>query len=155
LLNHGGETQTANGRDYQRKNFTSPAKSAGGHRTADRRTFTKWLVTIPTFEEYLLMLKMGFPEDEPVYLILDCYSVHLSQAIREYARRLGIVMKFIPAGMTDSLQTLDRAILGMLTGIARRLFRIEATDSISPQLTTQQAAQFLDRAWSIFEPFDQ
>jgi hypothetical protein len=92
------------------------------------------------------MLKMEFPEGGPVYLILNCSSVHRSQEIREHARRLGIVMKFIPAGMTDSLQTFDRAILGMLKGIARRLFRIEATDSISPQLTTQRAAQFLVRA---------
>jgi hypothetical protein len=124
-------------------------------------------ITIPTFQEYLVMLKREFPEDEPVYLILDCYSVHRSQEIREYARQLGIVMKFIPAGMTDSLQPLDRAVFGTLKGIARRLFRMEATDSISPQLTPQLAAQFLvraweqvsshvlDRAWSIFEPFDE
>jgi hypothetical protein len=124
-------------------------------------------ITIPTFEEYLVMLKREFPGEEPVYLILDCYSVHWSPEIREFAEQLGIFMKFIPAGMTDSLQPLDRAVFGTLKGIARRLFRMEATDSLCPQLTTQLAAQFLvgaweqvstqvlDRAWSIYEPFDE
>jgi hypothetical protein len=124
-------------------------------------------ITIPTFEDYLRLLKRDFPGDEPIYLILDCYAVHRSQEVREYARQLGIIMKFIPAGMTDSLQPLDRAVFGTLKGIARRLFRMEVTDSLCPQLTTQLAAQFLvraweqvsaqvlDHAWSIYEPFDE
>jgi hypothetical protein len=124
-------------------------------------------ITIPTFEEYLAILKSAFPGEEPIYLILDCYSVHRSQEIREYARHLGIIMKFIPPGTTDSLQPLDRAVFGTLKGIARRLFRMEATDSLCPHLTLQLAAQFLvraweqvstqvlDHAWSIYEPFDE
>jgi hypothetical protein len=123
--------------------------------------------TIETFEEYLTMLKSKFPEDEPIYLILDCYSVHRRQAVREYARELGIIMKFIPAGMTDLLQSLDRAVFGTLQGIARRLFRMEATDNPCPHLTMQLATQFLVRAWeqvssevlehawNISEPFDE
>jgi hypothetical protein len=31
--------------------------------------------TIQTFEEYLQISKREFPEDEPINLILDCYSV--------------------------------------------------------------------------------
>jgi hypothetical protein len=124
-------------------------------------------ITIETFEEYLAMLKSEFPGDEPIYLILDYYSVHRRQAVREYARELGIIMKFIPAGMTDLLQSLDRAVFGTLQGIARRLFRMEATDNPCPHLTMQLATQFLVRAWeqvssevlehawNISEPFDE
>jgi hypothetical protein len=76
-------------------------------------------------------------------------------------------MKFVPAGMTDSLQPLDCAVFGTLKGIARSLFRIEATDNPCPYLTVQLAAQFrvraweqvsgvvLEHAWNIDEPFDE
>jgi hypothetical protein len=60
------------------------------------------------------MLKLEFPGDETIYLILDCYSVHWSQEIGSCARDLGINMKFVPAGMTDRLQPPDRAVFGTL-----------------------------------------
>jgi hypothetical protein len=75
-------------------------------------------------------------------------------------------MNFIPGGITDFPQPPDRAVFGTLKAAARRIFRMEATDCIRPQLTTQLAAQFLsraweqvstevfDRAWQIYEPDD-
>jgi hypothetical protein len=56
-------------------------------------------------------------------------------------------MKFIPGGMTDSLQPLDRAVFGTLKATARKMFRREATDCVGPRLTTQLAAQFLSHPW--------
>jgi hypothetical protein len=123
-------------------------------------------IKIRTFEKYLQMLKRAFPGDEPIHLILDYYSVHLSQEIRSDARDLGKNIKFIPAGTTDCLQPLDRAVFGTLKASARRMFRIQTTDYLCPRLAKQLAAQFLcraweqvitqvlDQAWTIYKPDD-
>jgi hypothetical protein len=39
-------------------------------------------IPIQTFEEYLRMLKRESPGYEPIYLSLDCYSVHRNQEVR-------------------------------------------------------------------------
>jgi hypothetical protein len=93
------------------------------------------------------MLKSEFTDDEPIYLILDRYSVHGSQEIRNVAPSLGIIMKFISDCMIDSLQPFDRAVFGTLNAPARRMFRMGATDCVGSRLTTQLAVQFLSRAW--------
>jgi hypothetical protein len=97
-------------------------------------------IAIQTFEEYPQMLKREFPRDEPIYLILDCYSVHRGQEFRFYVRDLGINMKFIPPGMTDCFQPLDRTVFGTLKASTPMMFRIQTTDWACPLLTKQPAA---------------
>jgi hypothetical protein len=63
-------------------------------------TVSGW-TTVSSFEDYLRFPREQLPDPAPVYLILDCYSVHRGQQVRELARELGITLLFVPAGMTD------------------------------------------------------
>jgi hypothetical protein len=85
-------------------------------------------VTISGFREYLTMLKKAFRGVEPIYLILDCYAVHRSPEVRDCTLSLGVLMRFTPGDMADSLQPLPCAVFGTLKAAARRLFRMHTTD---------------------------
>jgi hypothetical protein len=83
-------------------------------------------------------------------IVLDCRSVPRSDEIKALARDLGFRLVFIPPGMTDGCQPLDRAVFGPLKATARRLFRehlgLHADD---PQAASErQAAQVLIESWS-------
>jgi hypothetical protein len=110
-----------------------------------------WM-TVSSLEQYLRFLKAQLPGPEPISLILDCYSVHPGQQIRDFAIELGISLLFIPPGMTASLQPLDRAVFGAMKATARRLYRVYASEMAVPHLTTQTAAQFLSPAWEQVSP---
>jgi hypothetical protein len=79
--------------------------------------------TCPVFIEYLRKIRDYFDDHDPIWLMLDSYSVHRSPEVREYARSLGIILLFVPPGMTDALQPLDRSIFGAMKQEARRLWR--------------------------------
>jgi hypothetical protein len=67
---------------------------------------SRW-TTVETFRPYLDSLSGlsdgRIPPRRQIHLILDCCSVHRSREITQYARRLGIKLWFIPAGLTDEL----------------------------------------------------
>ena len=115
--------------------------------------------TIVTFCEYLenLRVHMG---DKKIILLLDCYSVHRSQEVKEKASPLGIELIFIPPGMTDSCQPLDYRIFGALKGIAKRLYRIsenkyerEKSVAVSEviQAWKEISSTLIQKAWRLFE----
>jgi hypothetical protein len=106
-------------------------------------------VTVETFEDHLRFLKQQLPGDDPIDLMLDCYSVHRNQRIRDAAADLGIVLKFVPAGMTDELQPLDRAVFGIMKSALIRMWRQYCADCETPRLTHQVGGQFLVRAWEM------
>jgi hypothetical protein len=83
--------------------------------------------TVSSFEEYVRFLRAQLPGPESIHLILDCYSVHRGRQIRDFAEELGITVLFIPAGMTDALQPLDRAVVGAMNATARRLYRVHGS----------------------------
>jgi hypothetical protein len=123
--------------------------------------------TIETFRHYLDSLAELYSERIPpgrqLHLILDCYSVHRSKEIKQYARSLGIKLWFIPAGHTDELQPLDRAVFGAMKSIFRRKFEALCRQSANGRLTKSNAIQILveiwdglsaaaiHRGWSIYE----
>jgi hypothetical protein len=47
----------------------------------------------------------------------------MCQEVRDVARSLNIVMHFIPAGATDSMQPLDRYVSGAMKARYRRIYR--------------------------------
>ena len=49
--------------------------------------------------------------------------MHRGAEIKALANEINIQLHFIPAGMTDKLQHLDRNCFGALKATARRLFR--------------------------------
>jgi hypothetical protein len=103
--------------------------------------------TTTTFIEYLKWLRGIYGPGPDLHLILDLYSVHRSQKVREEAAALGIHLYFIPAGFTDELQPLDRYVFGVLKAMCRRMFHrfveIEGSTVRKPN-----AVEFMCRAWA-------
>lgn len=55
--------------------------------------------------------------------ILDCHRCHLSMTVLEYARRLGLWVLFVPAGLTRLLQPLDFYAFHKFKSFVRSEFR--------------------------------
>jgi hypothetical protein len=85
----------------------------------------------------------NIPPGRQVHLILDSYSFHHPEEIKEYARRLGIKLWFIPPGHTDALQPLDRAIFVAIESIFRRRFEEQCRQSPTARITKSTAVQIL------------
>ena len=88
------------------------------------RTFIEngW-TTKDTFKLYILELRDLYGVGvETLHIILDAFSAHISEEIREFAELNNIKLYFIPQGFTDQLQLLDVKLFGILKSIARRLF---------------------------------
>lgn len=87
-----------------------------------------------------------FPEG-PLILILDTYSAHRAQVVREVAHLWEIQLVFIPPGCTDTLQPLDRRVFGVLKAYARQLWRQQYHASHAQKTTREQMAINLCEAW--------
>ena len=53
---------------------------------------------------------LGLPANQPALVLLDTYSTHLCQPLRDRARADGTLILFIPPGFTDRLQPQDIAV---------------------------------------------
>jgi transposase len=71
---------------------------------------------------YFERLRTIYP-DGVLVVMLDSYSAHRSEIVKEYARGLKIKLLFIPPRCTDRLQPLERRIFGILKTHARRMWR--------------------------------
>jgi hypothetical protein len=107
--------------------------------------------TKETFARYLDWLAGRYRERMAVGcqldLVLDCYSVHRSPEIRAQAAGLGIRLWFIPAGHTDELQPLDRAVFGAMKGTFRRRFELECRRHPHQRVTKSAANEILIEIW--------
>jgi hypothetical protein len=104
--------------------------------------------TTETFIRYLHWLRdTQYKDDLPLWLVLDCYSVHRDEAVKACAESLNIVLEFLPPGMTDSFQPLDRYVFGCMKAKCRRLFRMHVAWDPSARLDTRIAVQWLIQAW--------
>ena len=101
--------------------------------------------TTKTFQ--LMSISERFPDDEPVWLVLDCYSAHRNEASRTLAASLKIELIFIPAGFTDELQPLDRCVFGVLKSYLRRLWRERFAQDPEAKFTKAVAVELLIPAW--------
>ena len=102
--------------------------------------------TEDVFIEYLYHISEYFNEEE-VHLLLDVYSAHRTDTVKEIANALNIHLYFIPPGCTDLLQPLDRKVFGALKSTARRLFRERYNGITSPKVSSVDAVQNLIKAW--------
>jgi hypothetical protein len=80
-------------------------------------------------------------------LVLELYSVHRSQEIKDYAKVLGIRLWFIPAGFTDRLQPLNHALFGAMKAIFRHIFERAFRDAEDHRVGKLQAMQILNDIW--------
>jgi hypothetical protein len=75
-----------------------------------------------------------------IYFLLDSYSGHRTNAVRETAASLGIRLYFIDPGLTDEFQPLDRIVFGALKSLAKRLFQKRFRPNPSERRTKTDAA---------------
>jgi hypothetical protein len=112
--------------------------------------------TIETFKHYLDWLhdyysieqRIEISINQPIQLILDCYSVHRSEQIKQYAADRFIQLWFIPAGHTDALQPLDRAVFGAMKSIFRRKFEEYQRNSRDMRVSKSIAVAILNEIWN-------
>jgi hypothetical protein len=79
--------------------------------------------TQETFIHYLQHLRAEISGTEQIYLLLDQFKAHLTQAVRDKARDLHIELIEIPANCTGELQPLDRKVFGPLKAMAKHEYR--------------------------------
>jgi hypothetical protein len=79
-------------------------------------------------------------------------SIHRTDTIKGYAEKLGIVLWFIPAGYTDELPPLDRAVIGALKAIFRRRFEELCRESPNGRVTNTLALRLLNEIWAGLSP---
>jgi hypothetical protein len=104
-----------------------------------------------TFMEYLQALRNHMGEG-PIHLILDCYTAHRTDNVKACAEALGINLHFIPAGMTDELQPLDRNVFAVLKATAKRLFHERCMMGPMLKRTKADACEDLIAAWEHLGP---
>jgi hypothetical protein len=98
----------------------------------------------------------------PIHLLLDVYPVHVQQHAKELMRDLGIALRFIPAGMTDQYQPLDRRVFGRLKssegsslmrmprcGRSGRIKKHEAVEQLI-KCWDRLAESVVEEAWSVY-----
>jgi hypothetical protein len=100
--------------------------------------------------------------------VLDLYKVHCAEEVKSTARQLNIELIYIPPGMTDACQPLDRAVFGVVKAKAKKLFREHFFGQTADQIRMQKALaarllmqcweevspEVLARAWCIYNPDD-
>ena len=100
-----------------------------------------------TFRMFLMSLRERFPDDDPVWLVIDCYSAHREKHTIQLAESLNINLVFIPAGFTDELQPLDRSIFGVLKSYLRRMWRDRFIENPETRFNRALAVELLIPAW--------
>jgi hypothetical protein len=70
--------------------------------------------SVNAFHGHLHWIQELYLDAEPIYLILDCYSVHRAHETRSFAATHGIILHFIPPGSIDEVPPLDRYVFGAL-----------------------------------------
>jgi hypothetical protein len=81
----------------------------------------------------------------PLDIVRDCDCVHRLEDVRDHAADLKIRLWFIPAGDTNELQPLDRAVFGAMKAMFRRRFeslhRQHPEDRVTKSLDLQIVAE--------------
>jgi hypothetical protein len=84
-------------------------------------------------------------QSRPVHLILDTFPAHRCQEVRDVARSLNIVMPFIPAGATDTLQY--RSVFGAMKESDRRIYRSRVAEEGLMKLGKRRFILHLLASW--------
>jgi hypothetical protein len=83
------------------------------------------------------------------HLILDGYATHRCQAVGALAAELRIVLHFIPPGLTDLLQPLDRSVFGALKAEYRAIHRMDMCQGEDKWIAKADFAAYLILAWEL------
>ena len=109
-------------------------------------------ITSPLFAEFLMWLREFSHDDEKIYLVLDCYSVHRACEMRELTQTLNTDFVSVPVGATDELQPLDRYIFGAMKSIAGRKWRRMYEQGEHDKAGKAEMGQILQASWEGVSP---
>jgi hypothetical protein len=107
--------------------------------------------TIPTFRQSLDWPAGYYKDEIPagfcIQLILDLSLVHRSDQIKKYEKDRHIRLWFFPAGFTDDLEHVDRAVFGAMKTMFRRLFEQVWRGNPDKRPSRLAAIQLLKQIW--------
>jgi hypothetical protein len=83
----------------------------------------------------------------PKCLLWDVYSAHREEGVKGYAARKGTKLIYIPPGMTDEYQPLDRRVFGSLKARARARFDEQWIRNPGTAITLESAIEILLEVW--------
>jgi hypothetical protein len=84
-----------------------------------------------------------------IHLILDGCATHRGGVVLALAGELGVVLPFIPPGLTELLQPLDRSISGALRAEYRAIYRDEMSQRQEKRMTKADCGAYLILAWDL------
>ena len=122
------------------------------HEYATDHSKTGW-VTEDVMKRYLKWLRnqMNTKFDatgKRIHLVLDLYTAHRTRNVKNLARRNQIILHYLPAGCTDTLQPLDRRVFGALKAKARSLWYKEYACNPNLRHTKKAAVKTLLSCWA-------
>jgi hypothetical protein len=74
------------------------------------------------FQDYLAKLRSAVGEGA-IHLLLDSYSAHRPEAVKQAAVKLGTSLHCIPPSLADEFEPLNQALFEVLKAQAKRLFQ--------------------------------
>jgi hypothetical protein len=80
---------------------------------------------------------------------MDSYSAHRCAVVKAVAEELRIKVHFIPPGLTDLLQPLDRSVFGALKAEYRAIYRNEMSQRQDKCVSKADFATFAIVAWEL------
>jgi hypothetical protein len=89
-----------------------------------------------------------YQQDRFIHLILDGCATHL-RGHPDLPARLSIVLHFIPPGLTDLLQRLDRSVFAALKAEYRAIYRMDMSQREDKRMTKADFAACLILAWEL------
>ena len=109
-------------------------------------TETGW-INKEAFERYLMILREQFEGDDTIYLLLDIYPAHRVESVKNLAAELNIHLVYVPAGLTDKFQPLDRRIFGALKASAKAQVYQFMSQNPGQRIGRLRAVQYLITSW--------
>ena len=102
-----------------------------------------------TFYDYLSHIRSQYEGNEEIHVILDRFSAHKCDETLDAAKQLGIVLHFIPSGLTDIYQPLDVKLLAFLKAYIKHMLRqfLREEKTMNKKLD----CQCMVKAWYIFQ----
>jgi hypothetical protein len=91
----------------------------------------------------------GFQHGPLIQLTVDGFATHRCDDVLAVADELGIVLHFIPPGLTDLLQPLDRSVFGALKAEYRAIYRMDMSQREGRRMTKADFAAHLIPAWEL------
>jgi hypothetical protein len=133
--------------------FVAKGKTETVHRTQIGDVGRHWVdhtesgwTTEQLFGRYMQHLRNHMGPGE-LHLILDCYTAHRTEVIKRQAADQGITLHFVPPGLTDEFQPLDRKVFGVLKANARALFHTRMVNDPFANRTKIDAVQDMINCW--------